>query len=97
MTILELRVCNHPGTMSHIAGLFARRAFNLEAILCVPEPQHPDWSQILLLTVDDPRLDQVERQLAKLHDVIFVRTRRDLASDFFSRLAQQFESSVSRA
>ena len=26
--VLRLRVRNHPGVMSHVCGLFARRAFN---------------------------------------------------------------------
>jgi acetolactate synthase-1/3 small subunit len=34
--VLELGVANHPGVMSHICGLFARRAFNVEGILCMP-------------------------------------------------------------
>ena len=34
--MLELLVQNHPGVMVHVAGLFARRAFNLEGILCGP-------------------------------------------------------------
>ena len=32
--ILELTVRNHPGVMTHVCGLFARRAFNVEGILC---------------------------------------------------------------
>ena len=31
--ILELAVRNHPGVISHVCGLFARRAFNVEGIL----------------------------------------------------------------
>jgi acetolactate synthase I/III small subunit len=34
--VLELLVQNRPGVMVHVAGLFARRAFNLEGILCGP-------------------------------------------------------------
>lgn len=33
---LELIVRNHPGVMTHICGLFARRAFNVDGILCLP-------------------------------------------------------------
>ena len=84
-TVLELRVRNHPGTMSHITGLFARRAFNLEAIVCVPVGDGAT-SSILLLVADEPRLEQVERQLAKLYDVLTVRHRPDLGSGFFARL-----------
>ena len=32
--ILELTVRNHPGVMTHVCGLFARRAFNVEGIAC---------------------------------------------------------------
>lgn len=35
---LELVVRNHPGVMTHICGLFARRAFNVDGILCLPLP-----------------------------------------------------------
>ncbi len=83
-TVLELRVRNHPGAMSHITGLFARRAFNLDAILCVPEADR-STSRMLLLVADDPKLEQVERQLAKLHDVLAVQHRPDLGIACFLR------------
>lgn len=83
--VLELRVRNHPGTMSHITGLFARRAFNLEAIVCAPTGDG-EMSRMLLLVRDEPRLEQVERQLAKLYDVVEIRHRADLAPEFFERL-----------
>jgi acetolactate synthase-1/3 small subunit len=83
--VLELTVRNHPGTMSHITGLFARRAFNLDAILVVPVGDG-STSRILLLVPDEDRLDQVVKQLAKLHDVLAVRERADLDAAFFNRL-----------
>ena len=83
--ILELRVRNHPGVMSHVTGLFARRAFNLEAILCVPVPGG-DESRMLLLVNETPKLEQIELQLSKLHDVLAVRQRDDLPADYFERL-----------
>ena len=83
--VLELRVRNHPGTMSHVTGLIARRGFNLEAIVCVPVADGAT-SCMLLLVADEPRLEQVERQLAKLYDVLTVRHRPDLMRDFFARL-----------
>jgi acetolactate synthase-1/3 small subunit len=84
--VLELRVRNHPGTMSHVTGLFARRGFNLEAIVCVPVDDGAT-SCMLLLVSDEPRLEQVERQLAKLYDVLSVRHRAELSREFFSRLS----------
>ena len=35
-TVLELDVNNHAGVMSHVVGLFSRRAYNVEGILCMP-------------------------------------------------------------
>ena len=84
-SVLELRVRNHPGTMSHITGLFARRGFNLEAIVCVPVDDGAT-SCMLLLVAAEPRLEQVERQLAKLYDVLTVRHRPDLREEFFYQL-----------
>jgi acetolactate synthase-1/3 small subunit len=69
--VLRLMVRNHPGVMSHICGLFARRSFNLDGIICLPigEGAH---SEMLLLVKDDTRLEQVVLQLQKLEDVIEV-------------------------
>lgn len=87
--VLELRVRNHPGTMSHITGLFARRAFNLESILCAPNRDDEGaTSTILLAVAAEPPLEQVERQLLRLHDVLSVRHRDDLRpTDFPAVLA----------
>jgi acetolactate synthase I/III small subunit len=93
--VLELRVRNHPGTMSHITGLFARRGFNLEAIVCVPVDDGAT-SCMLLLVAAEPRLEQVERQLAKLYDVLTVQHRPDLGGDFFYRLVSSAATSTGR-
>jgi acetolactate synthase I/III small subunit len=66
--ILELTVNNHPGVMSHVCGLFSRRAFNVDGILCMPIP-NTDTSRIWLRVLEGDRLTQVEHQLHKLHDV----------------------------
>lgn len=84
-TAIELLVRNHPGTMSHITGLFSRRGFNLEAIVCVPVDGAA--SRILLLVPDEPRLEEVERQLEKLYDVIELRLRLDLGAAFFAGIS----------
>ena len=70
--VLELEVANHPGVMSHICGLFARRAFNVEGILCLPLAG-TDRSRIWLVVFDDQRLEQMVRQIEKLEDVRSVR------------------------
>ena len=80
--ILELRVRNHPGTMSHITGLFSRRAFNLEAIRCSPVGAGLE-SRLFLLVNKTARLEQIEHHLAKLHDVLAIHERHDLTDTFF--------------
>lgn len=74
--ILELTVRNHPGVMSHVCGLFARRAFNVEGILCLPLPDG-DHSRIWLQVADDQRLEQMVSQIGKLEDVIQIIRHQD--------------------
>jgi acetolactate synthase-1/3 small subunit len=67
-TIVKLMVRNHPGAMSHITGLFSRRGFNLEGILCAPVDGGAD-SAMYLVVRNDERLEQIVKQLRKLYDV----------------------------
>lgn len=66
--VLQLEVNNHPGVMSHVCSLFARRAYNLEAIACVPIGEGLT-SCIWLKVNEAERLDQVIKQIKKLPDV----------------------------
>jgi len=71
-TVLRVTVRNQPGVMSHVCGLFARRAFNVEGILCLPLGDGKE-SRIWLRVNEDARLEQVVRQVRKLADVLDVR------------------------
>lgn len=86
--ILELEVNNHAGVMSHICGLFARRAFNMEGILCMPIGD-ARRSRIWLLVFEDRRLEQMIRQLEKLEDVLAV-ARHGAEHAVFERLEEFF-------
>jgi acetolactate synthase-1/3 small subunit len=86
--VLELTVANHPGVMSHVCGLFSRRAFNVEAILCMPVGDGRQ-SHIWLLVHADTPLEQMVAQLLKLQDVFSVR-RHEAAHDVFVRLEEYF-------
>jgi acetolactate synthase regulatory subunit len=55
--------------MSHVSGLFARRGFNVEGILCRPVGDG-SRSEVVLVLAHGARLEQVVRQLAKLRDVL---------------------------
>lgn len=82
--VLQIEVSNHPGVMSHIVGLFSRRAFNVEGILCMPVGDGRQ-SRIWLLVAEDARLPQMIRQLAKLEDVVGV-ARHAADHEVFNRL-----------
>lgn len=84
-TIIELIVNNHSGVMSHITGLFARRAFNLEGILC-GEIEDGSKSRMYLLVNDDDRLEQIIKQIEKLYDVLEITVREDYDHTIFNRL-----------
>lgn len=86
--ILELDVNNHPGVMSHICNLFARRAFNVEGIICMPLVDS-ERSRIWLLVYEDQRLEQMVLQLEKLIDVLTVR-RHGAEHEVFERLERFF-------
>lgn len=70
--ILKLTVKNHPGVMSHVCGLFARRAYNLEGIMVRPVRDNKKLSRMWLLVNEEDRLQQLIRQTEKLVDVISV-------------------------
>ena len=86
--ILELTVRNHPGVMSHVCGLFARRAFNVEGIVCLPMSDGKQ-SRIWLQVQAGNQLEQMIRQLDKLEDVLSV-LKSDLGSDTFARVPELF-------
>ena len=66
-------VDNQPGVLSRIAGLFSGRGFNIES-LCVAETMDPMVSRITLVTKGDtPVIEQIEKQLNKLINVIKIR------------------------
>lgn len=81
VTVLELEVNNHPGVMSHICGLFSRRAYNLEGIVCVPLPEG-GISRMWLQVNEQDRLDQIVKQVEKLPDV-FTLIRHDDGHEVF--------------
>jgi acetolactate synthase-1/3 small subunit len=70
--VLQIDVKNHPGVMSHVVGLFSRRAYNVEGILCLPVG-NGEQSRIWLLVLEDIRLPKMIKQVEKLEDVIGIR------------------------
>jgi len=71
--ILSILVENKPGVLTRVAGLFARRAFNIDT-LAVGPTDDPTISRITL-TLDGAvhPIDQVTKQLHKLINVLKIR------------------------
>ena len=69
---LSVLVEDVPGTLTRVAGLFARRAFNIHS-LAVGVTEVEGLSRITVVVDTDPRLlEQVTKQLNKLINVIKV-------------------------
>jgi acetolactate synthase I/III small subunit len=71
--VLSIQVENRPGVLARIAGLFARRGFNIDT-LAVGPTDDPNISRITL-TLDGGvhPIDQVTKQLHKLINVLKIR------------------------
>ncbi|HEY8587912.1 MAG TPA: acetolactate synthase small subunit [Naasia sp.] len=68
--VLSLLVEDKPGLLTRVAGLFARRGFNIES-LAVGHTEIPGLSRItVVVDVEDLPLEQVTKQLNKLINVI---------------------------
>jgi acetolactate synthase I/III small subunit len=68
--VLSLLVEDKPGLLTRVAGLFARRGFNIES-LAVGQSEVTGLSRItVVVDVEDLPLEQVTKQLNKLINVI---------------------------
>ncbi|MBD8498758.1 acetolactate synthase small subunit [Paenibacillus arenosi] len=65
-------VNDQPGVLQRVSGLFGRRGFNIESIT-VGASEEPGLSRMVIVTTgDEQTLEQVEKQLYKIIDVIKV-------------------------
>ena len=71
--VLSILVENKPGVLTRIAGLFARRGFNIDTLAVGPTDD--DAVSRITLTVDGAKhpIDQVTKQLHKLVNVLKIR------------------------
>ena len=64
-----LIVSNRFGVLNRIAGLYAKRCYNIDS-LSVGETEDPEYSRMTIVSTGDEYMkDQVVRQLEKLIDV----------------------------
>jgi len=78
--VLSLLVEDKPGLLTRVAGLFARRGFNIES-LAVGKSEIDGLSRItVVVDVEELPLEQVTKQLNKLINVIKIVELEDAAS-----------------
>lgn len=71
--VISVLVENRFGVLSHVAGLFSSRGFNIDS-LTVGETHDPSISRMtIVVTGDDRIIEQVNKQLNKLIDVVKVQ------------------------
>jgi len=78
--ILSVLVNNSSGALSHVAGLFTRRGYNIDS-LSVAETEESNRSIItLVVNENNKKVEQIRNQLYKLMDVIFIEDLTDVES-----------------
>ena len=84
--VLSVLVENHAGVLSRVSGLFSRRGYNIDS-LTVCETSDPKKSRMtIVVRGDEYTLEQIEKQLSKLVEVISIQhcdpsatTQREMA------------------
>lgn len=67
---LSVLVENKPGVLTRVAGLFARRGFNIDSLV-VAETENPAVSRMTITVEEQDRpIEQVSKQLHKLINVL---------------------------
>ncbi len=75
--VLSLLVENTAGVLGRVSGLFARRGYNIDSVT-VGETEDPKFSRMTVVVRGDDRiLDQIEKQILKLVDVVEVKELKD--------------------
>jgi len=70
--IVGIIVSNHFGVLNRVAGLYAKRGYNIDS-LAVGETEDPAYSRMTIVSTGDEYMkSQVLKQLEKLHDVKMV-------------------------
>src|SRR3990167_957996 len=70
--VIAMLVEDQPGVLTRIAGMFARRGFNIETITVGKTTKKGVSKMVITVIGDDATLEQVEKQVNKLIDTIKV-------------------------
>ena len=75
--VFSLLVNNNTGLLSRVAGLFSRRGYNIDSITSGTTMDKSRTRITVVATGDVQILSQIEKQLAKLEDVIDIKILKD--------------------
>ena len=75
--VFSLLVNNNAGLLSRVAGLFSRRGYTIDSITSGATMDDRVTRITVVATGDDQILSQIEKQLAKLEDVIDIKILTD--------------------
>ncbi|MDX1971894.1 MAG: acetolactate synthase small subunit [Candidatus Sumerlaeia bacterium] len=71
--VLSVLVQNHHGVLSRISGMFAARGFNIDSLTVGPTHDPAISRMTVALKGDSAIIDQLEKQLNKVTEVIVVK------------------------
>lgn len=70
--VIAMLVEDQPGVLTRIAGMFARRGFNIDTITVGKTTKKGISKMVVTVVGDDSTLEQIEKQVNKLIDTIKV-------------------------
>ncbi len=70
---LVVRVENRPGVLARVAGLFARRGYNIDSLAVAPTDDERFSRITIVVDVESAPLEQIVKQLDKLINVVEIR------------------------
>ena len=70
---LSILVENTPNVLSHVSGLFSRRGYNIDSISAGVTADSRFTRITIVSSGDEQILEQIEKQLAKLEDVVDIK------------------------
>ena len=71
--VLSILVENTSGVLSHVAGLFSRRGYNIDSFSAGVTADPRVTRMTIVCSGDEDILEQIEKQLRKLEDVLYIR------------------------
>jgi acetolactate synthase-1/3 small subunit len=71
--VLVVKVENKPGVLTRVAGLFARRGFNIDTLAVAPTDDERFSRITISVDAESAPLEQVVKQLDKLVNVVEIR------------------------